>query len=47
VELAAGGAAWLLLEKGKTVVFGRGRNPINWVAASDVAQLVDPEMCRR
>jgi hypothetical protein len=28
-------------------VFGRGCNPINWVAASDVAQFVDPEMCGR
>jgi uncharacterized protein YbjT (DUF2867 family) len=27
-----------LLEKGKTRVFGRGRNPINWVSASDVAR---------
>ena len=30
-----------LLLKGKTQVFGRGRNPINWVAASDVARLVE------
>src|SRR5437762_402203 len=30
-----------LLEKGKTQVFGRGHNPINWVAASDVAQFVE------
>jgi NADH dehydrogenase len=30
-----------LLEKGKTQVFGRGRNPINWVAASDVARFVE------
>jgi uncharacterized protein YbjT (DUF2867 family) len=29
-----------LLEKGKTRVFGRGRNPINWVSATDVAQFV-------
>jgi Predicted nucleoside-diphosphate-sugar epimerases len=38
-----------LLKKGKTQVFGRGRNPINWVSASDVAQfaelaIVDPAM---
>ncbi len=38
-----------LLEKGKTQVFGRGRNPINWVSASDVARfaelaIVDPAM---
>jgi uncharacterized protein YbjT (DUF2867 family) len=30
-----------LLEKGKTVVFGRGDNPINWVSAEDVARFVD------
>jgi uncharacterized protein YbjT (DUF2867 family) len=30
-----------LLEKGKTQVFGRGRNPINWVSASDVARFVE------
>jgi uncharacterized protein YbjT (DUF2867 family) len=30
-----------LLEKGKTMVFGRGANPINWVSASDVAGFVD------
>lgn len=30
-----------LLEKGKTVVFGRGRNPINWVSAGDVARFVE------
>lgn len=30
-----------LLEKGRTVVFGRGRNPISWVAASDVARFVE------
>jgi NADH dehydrogenase len=29
-----------LLDKGKTQVFGRGRNPINWVSAADVAELV-------
>lgn len=29
-----------LLTKGKTQVFGRGRNPINWVSASDVAEFV-------
>jgi uncharacterized protein YbjT (DUF2867 family) len=29
-----------LLEKGKTQVFGRGRNPINWVSAADVAEFV-------
>jgi NADH dehydrogenase len=29
-----------LLVKGKTQVFGRGRNPINWVSASDVAEFV-------
>jgi uncharacterized protein YbjT (DUF2867 family) len=38
-----------LLEKGKTQVFGRGRNPINWVSAYDVAgfvelSIVDPGM---
>jgi uncharacterized protein YbjT (DUF2867 family) len=38
-----------LLEKGKTQVFGRGRNPINWVSASDVAgfaelAVADPAM---
>jgi uncharacterized protein YbjT (DUF2867 family) len=38
-----------LLDKGKTQVFGRGLNPINWVSASDVAEFValattDPAM---
>ena len=38
-----------LLVKGKTQVFGRGRNPINWVSATDVAEfvvraIVDPAM---
>jgi NADH dehydrogenase len=30
-----------LLEKGKTIVFGRGANPINWVSAWDVARFAD------
>jgi NADH dehydrogenase len=30
-----------LREKGKTRVFGGGRNPINWVSSSDVARFVD------
>jgi uncharacterized protein YbjT (DUF2867 family) len=30
-----------LLEKGKTQVFGHGRNPINWVSATDVARFVE------
>src|SRR2546429_1521686 len=30
-----------LLVKGKTQVFGRGRNPINWVSASDVGRFVE------
>lgn len=30
-----------LLEKGITRVFGRGRNPINWVSAADVAGFVE------
>ena len=38
-----------LLDKGKTQVFGRGLNPINWVSVADVAELValatrDPAM---
>jgi len=38
-----------LLDKGKTQVFGNGRNPINWVSAVDVAEFValaavDPKM---
>ena len=38
-----------LLKKGKTRVFGHGRNPINWVSACDVARfvelaIVDPRM---
>ena len=38
-----------LLEKGKTRIFGRGQNPINFVSADDVARLVahaitDPAM---
>lgn len=30
-----------LLEKGRTVVFGSGRNPINWVSVTDVARTVE------
>jgi uncharacterized protein YbjT (DUF2867 family) len=30
-----------LLEKGKTMVFGRGANPVNWVSAWDVARFAD------
>jgi uncharacterized protein YbjT (DUF2867 family) len=30
-----------LLEKGRTQVFGRGRNPINWVSTVDVARFVE------
>jgi uncharacterized protein YbjT (DUF2867 family) len=30
-----------LLEKGMTRVFGRGRNPINWVSADDVAKFAE------
>lgn len=30
-----------LVANGKTVVFGRGRNPINFVSAADVARVVD------
>ena len=30
-----------LLNKGKTQVFGRGRNPVNWVSAADVAGFVE------
>lgn len=30
-----------LLDKGKTRVFGAGRNPINWVSACDVARFVE------
>jgi uncharacterized protein YbjT (DUF2867 family) len=30
-----------LLQKGKTKLFGRGRNPINWVSTSDVARFVE------
>jgi len=30
-----------LVQTGKTIVFGRGRNPINFVSASDVARFVD------
>jgi uncharacterized protein YbjT (DUF2867 family) len=30
-----------LVAKGKTLVFGRGRNPINFVSALDVARFVD------
>jgi uncharacterized protein YbjT (DUF2867 family) len=41
-----------LLQKAKTQVFGRGRNPINWVSTSDVARfvelaIVDPAMRSR
>lgn len=38
-------SAWSsLLQKGKTLVFGRGRNPINWVSTSDVARFVELAM---
>ncbi|MDQ6682281.1 MAG: SDR family oxidoreductase [Chloroflexota bacterium] len=30
-----------LVEKGKTLVYGRGRNPINFVSAGDVARFVE------
>jgi NADH dehydrogenase len=30
-----------LLDKGKTMVFGQGANPINWVSAWDVARFAD------
>jgi uncharacterized protein YbjT (DUF2867 family) len=30
-----------LLEQGKTMVFGRGANPVNWVSAWDVARFAD------
>lgn len=30
-----------LLDKGKTQLFGRGRNPINWVSVRDVARFVE------
>jgi NADH dehydrogenase len=30
-----------LLEKGRTQIFGRGRNPINWVSTTDVARFVE------
>ncbi|MBO0773573.1 MAG: SDR family oxidoreductase [Actinobacteria bacterium] len=30
-----------LLAKGKTMVFGRGANPVNWVSAWDVARFAD------
>ena len=30
-----------LLEKGRTQVFGRGQNPINWVSTADVARFVE------
>jgi uncharacterized protein YbjT (DUF2867 family) len=30
-----------LLQRGKTKLFGRGRNPINWVSTSDVARFVE------
>lgn len=30
-----------LLDKGKTMVFGRGANPVNWVSAWDVARFAD------
>lgn len=30
-----------LLERGRTQVFGRGRNPINWVSTADVARFVE------
>jgi uncharacterized protein YbjT (DUF2867 family) len=30
-----------LLDKGKGMIFGRGRNPVNWVSAWDVARFAD------
>jgi uncharacterized protein YbjT (DUF2867 family) len=34
-----------LVSSGKTVVFGRGRNPINFVSALDVARFVELAIC--
>lgn len=31
---------WPILEQGKTTIFGRGNNPINFVAVEDVAHFV-------
>jgi len=41
-----------ILEQGKTTIFGRGNNPINFVAVEDVARFVcialeDPRACNR
>lgn len=36
-----------LVTKGKTLVFGRGRNPINFVSALDVARFVDLAIAER
>src|SRR6266581_6130310 len=41
-----------IVEKGKTTIFGRGNNPINFVAVEDVARFVctafeDPRACNR
>lgn len=36
-----------LLQKGKTQLFGRGRNPINWVSTSDVARFVELAIVNR
>src|SRR5438552_3663864 len=33
-------SAGVVIVKGKTQVFGRGRNPMNWVSATDVAEFV-------
>lgn len=36
-----------LLEKGKTRVFGNGRNPINWVSVFDVAHFIERAVVER
>jgi uncharacterized protein YbjT (DUF2867 family) len=41
MEWAAGAVGVPLLKTGKTLVYGRGNNPINFVSAHDVARLVE------
>lgn len=46
METWAGIVGGPILASGKARIFGRGRNPINFVAAADVAGVVDAELAR-
>jgi uncharacterized protein YbjT (DUF2867 family) len=46
METWAGIVGGPILASGKARIFGRGRNPINFVSAADVAEVVDAELAR-